>query len=61
MYQKKTDFFFFFLTTKIFSYITGLGTLLNTGTVSSWFKSISNAYCEPGTMQGVRWGYLTPG
>lgn len=37
--------------------ITGLGTLLSIQTVSSWFKAISNAYCEPGAMQGVSWGY----
>lgn len=38
-----------------FSYITGLGTLLSIQTVSSWFKSISKAYSEPGTMQGGSW------
>lgn len=39
------------------SYITGLGTLLSIQTVSSWFKSISHASSEPGTMQGGSWGY----
>lgn len=40
-----------------FSYITGLGTPLSIQIVSSWFKSISNAYSEPGTTQGGSWGY----
>lgn len=47
----------FFLKQPRFSYITGLGTLLSIWTVPGWFKSICNAYSEPGTMQGVTWGY----
>lgn len=60
MYQKKKQLkneFFFFFKLRFFSYVTGLGTPLSIGIVSSWFQSISNAYCVPGTMQGVTWGY----
>lgn len=40
-----------------FSLITGLGTPLRIEAMFSRPRSISNAYCEAGTVQGVRWGY----